>query len=133
MKNCSLFAVYDGHGGEGCCNKLKEVFHRYLLRNFKFEGFEKRLITQCLKFDEDFNQKAKDDPSTRLSGSCAVTLIVLDDLLIFVNVGDSRAIYSKNKGLRLKSATYDHKPQFFSEMNRVFKNGGQLYRMSSCK
>ena len=34
VKDCSLFAVYDGHGGDACSNKLKEVFHRFILKDF---------------------------------------------------------------------------------------------------
>lgn len=52
---------------------------------------------------------------------------------MFVNVGDSRAIMSKKKGRDLQICTYDHKPQFFSEMKRIFSKNGQLYRVSSNK
>lgn len=48
-----------------------------------------------------------------------------------MNVGDSRAIVSYDKGARVKVCTYDHKPQFFSEQQRVWQNGGVLYRVSS--
>lgn len=51
-----------------------------------------------------------------------------DRTLIFINIGDSRAILSKNGGRDLSICSYDHKPQFFGEMQRIFKNGGQLYR-----
>lgn len=53
----------------------------------------------------------------------------LDSSLVFINVGDSRSIMSKNNGSELMICTYDHKPQFFGEMQRVFKAGGQLYRV----
>lgn len=56
---------------------MKEVFHRYLLRDFKFDDYEKHLKTQCLKFDQDFNKKVKNDPKNKMSGSCAVTLLVM--------------------------------------------------------
>lgn len=32
-------------------------------------------------------------------------------------------------GSELTICTYDHKPQFFGEMQRIFKAGGQLYRV----
>ena len=38
---------------------------------------------------------------------------------------------SYDKGARVKACTYDHKPQFFSEQQRVWQNGGVLYRVSS--
>lgn len=36
---------------------------------------------------------------------------------------------SKNRGSELAICTYDHKPHFFGEMQRIFKAGGQLYRV----
>lgn len=127
--------MYDGHGGDACSNKLKEVFHRYILKDFSFANVEENLRNQCRNFDNEFNSKVKTDQKNKLSGSCAVVLLILgtrhfyhayliDKRLIFINVGDSRAILSKKKGEYLKSVTYDHKPQFFSEMNRIFSKGG---------
>ena len=40
---------------------------------------------------------------------------------------------SEKKGQVIISATFDHKPQFFNEMSRIFEKGGQIYRMSSCR
>lgn len=59
--------------------------------------------------------------------------LTLDDKLIFLNVGDSRAILSKKGGQELTICSYDHKPQFFGEMQRILKNGGQLYRVCNNK
>jgi serine/threonine protein phosphatase PrpC len=50
-----------------------------------------------------------------------------------LNVGDSRAILSKKGGQELTICSYDHKPQFFGEMQRILKNGGQLYRVCNNK
>ena len=57
---------------------------------------------------------------------------VTDNLLLFVNVGDSRAILSRKRG-EITICSYDHKPQFFGEMQRIFKYGGQLYRVCNNK
>lgn len=77
---------------------------------------------------------ARKDYQCDTSGSCALVLLAIgrlyksqikafsnpqDDELIFVNVGDSRAIVSYDKGAKVKACTYDHKPQFFSEQQRV--------------
>ena len=58
---------------------------------------------------------------------------MLDDKLVFVNVGDSRAILSRKHGADISICSYDHKPQFFSEMQRIFKQGGHLYRVCNNK
>lgn len=36
-------------------------------------------------------------------------------------------------GKELQICSYDHKPQFFGEMQRILKNGGQLYRACNNK
>ena len=81
IKNCCLFAIYDGHGGSACCDKLKEVFHRYLLEDLKQESYESQIVHSCRKFDSDFNHKVKSDPVSKQSGSCALTLLVLGNYL----------------------------------------------------
>ena len=50
-----------------------------------------------------------------------------------MNIGDSRAFVSKSHGKDIQICSYDHKPHFFAEMQRIFKKGGQLYRVSSNK
>lgn len=40
---------------------------------------------------------------------------------------------SKNNGKEIQICSYDHKPHFFAEIQRIFRKGGQLYRVSSNK
>lgn len=35
---CSMFSVFDGHGGINCCNFLKEKLHEKILENFEYEN-----------------------------------------------------------------------------------------------
>ena len=49
------------------------------------------------------------------SGSCAIVLLVVDDLCYSINVGDSRAIMSAAGGKYLVNLSYDHKPGAPSE------------------
>jgi serine/threonine protein phosphatase PrpC len=60
-------------------------------------------------------------------------IFFLDEKLIFANIGDSRAFLSKNRGQEIQICSYDHKPHFFGEMQRIFKHNGQLYRVCSNK
>ena len=134
VKNCSMFAVYDGHGGADCCNFLKENLHTYVLNTLTPSDLKASIKQSCNKLDGDFMKKCRDERGFDTSGSCGLALIIigrrssLDNNLVFVNVGDSRAVLSKGEGAEVQICTYDHKPQFFGEMQRVFKNGGQLYR-----
>lgn len=52
-----MFAVYDGHGGDDCCNYLKEQFHTYALENFSSKNMDKNLKTSALRLDKDFADK----------------------------------------------------------------------------
>jgi serine/threonine protein phosphatase PrpC len=72
-----MFGVYDGHGGDDCCNYLKDKFHSYALESFDFGKFENTLKSACVKLDEDFANKVMDDMSGDTSGSCALSLILL--------------------------------------------------------
>lgn len=55
----------------------------------------------------------------KFSGSCACTLMVLNNSLLAINVGDSRAILSTNKGEEVKDISKDHKPSFINEFSRI--------------
>jgi protein phosphatase 2C family protein 2/3 len=44
------------------------------------------------------------------SGSCAIVVLVVDDVCYSVNVGDSRAIMSAGGGKYVVSLSLDHKP-----------------------
>ena len=62
------------------------------------------------------------------SGSCAVVLLVTPSTVYCANVGDSRAISSRNFGQVKTSISKDHKPSEASEKNRIIKAGGKVYQ-----
>lgn len=51
----------------------------------------------------------------------------IDDDIYIVNVGDSRAVMSKDSGNEIKAVTNDHKPMDPTEYNRIISNGGKIY------
>jgi serine/threonine protein phosphatase PrpC len=61
------------------------------------------------------------------SGTCATTMLVIDDTCYIANTGDSRAIMSVNGGQQVITLSNDHKPTDLVEVNRILKNGGQIY------
>jgi len=62
------------------------------------------------------------------SGSCAVALLIIDDMCYVANVGDSRAILSQNGGVGKYSLTRDHKPCDKMEQKRITDAGGKVYQ-----
>lgn len=133
VSHCSMFGVYDGHGGAECCNFQKENQHNYLLNKYNVSKFEENTKKAFKEIDTDFLRKAQKDFYVDTSGSCAQVLLVVDSKLIFINVGDSRGIISKKNGQEIEATTFDHKPHYFSELQRIFKHKGELYRVSSNK
>lgn len=52
-------------------------------------------------------------------------------LLQFNNLGDSRAILSKNSGRDIIELSQDHRPDRKIEKDRITKNGGHIYQTHS--
>lgn len=128
--NCSIFSVFDGHGGKECCNFLKEHLHNSLVDVLDMEGFFiSSLKRQYQTLDETYIRSAigKDN---NFAGSCAITFLAFNNSLFIINTGDSRAIISQNGGLKAVAVSEDHKPGNQSEFTRIIENGGELYRMS---
>ena len=44
------------------------------------------------------------------SGSCALVVLIIDQICYIANVGDSRAIFSTERGSKVYSLSNDHKP-----------------------
>lgn len=131
MNNCAMFSVFDGHGGTDCCNFLKENLHNKILADLDIhEDFDASLKKLFTEVDQTYLKRAI-KKKQNYSGSCANCLFVLDEEVVVVNTGDSRAVCSKNGGSQVEAMSIDHKPGYFSEFSRVIGNGGQLYRVSS--
>lgn len=90
--------MYDGHGGSGCANFLKEKLHLFVTKEScfpqypevalkrGFEAAEKEFIEQC--------QSRTDKGLLDKSGSCALVVLIVGNNCYVANVGDSRAILS---------------------------------------
>ena len=100
----NYFAIYDGHGGEKCCNFLQETV---------IETETGKLLDK--------------------SGSCAVSALIIDEFCFVINVGDSRALYSFDSGKQFIQVTRDHKPNDPIERERIEKAGGKIYKEDKVK
>ena len=125
--NTFFFAVYDGHGGNGCSLYLKEKLHHFI-KNFTKESLNEAINTVEEKFmsDEALDEKGEiKDPS----GSCGIMALIQKNKLIIANVGDSRLVLFKKNSLYF--STEDHKPGSPSEKTRIEKGGGMVYQTPS--
>lgn len=93
---CSFFGVYDGHGGSGCADFLRDNLHLFVIKEScfphkpmdalvrGFEAAEKKFMELCQSSEQ----------LTDRSGSCALTVLIVNDTCYIANVGDSRAVLS---------------------------------------
>ena len=124
LSDTYFFAVYDGHGGNGCSLYLKENLHKYI-NNFSKEGVNEAInIVENIFLKEkalDENGFTKDH-----SGSCAIMALINKNKLIIANIGDSRLVLFKNNSPFF--ITEDHKPNSPKEKLRIEKAGGSIYQ-----
>ena len=128
---CSFFGIYDGHGGNSCAEFLRDNLHHYVVRDENFPVNPIEALKQGFKSAEnDFLTKHAyiSGEIKERSGSCALVVLVVDDIIYIANCGDSRAILSKNKGKEIIQLSRDHKPDDPDETKRIVEAGGKIYQ-----
>lgn len=143
-----LFAVFDGHGHHG------EVVSKYCADHFFSDLLGRKALKAShspspdilaaslrktfLKFDSQLKEAALNyKPSTPtenklsfvFSGTTATMVLVLKDLFVIANTGDSRTLLCRNGGLHF--ATTDHNPGNETEDDRILAAGGNIHTTPS--
>ena len=123
---CSFFGLYDGHGGKGCCDFLRDNLHKYIISDINFpHNPQKSLVNGFIKAENNFlKEYGKKDSS----GSCAIVLLIIEKRCYIANVGDSRAILSGDNGLKTYILSRDHRPGDEREYKRILDAGGKIYQ-----
>ena len=129
--NVSYFSVFDGHSGNKCSDFLRENMHNYILNSPFFPSNMIKAIKEAFnKAEETFKSMAYDSTKNILldkSGSCALIMLIINNYLFSINLGDSRAIYSYDTGKYLYQITRDHKPNDEIERKRIESAGGKVF------
>lgn len=132
-----LFAVFDGHGGRGAANVLRDTFAPTLAEELqrtrrKGESAQKALTSAFRRVNKVLEERtnAPDQPEKSpfkaQCGATACVCLVVDNVLWTANVGDARAVLSrKGQPLRLSR---DHKPLNPDEEQRIRACGGWVTR-----
>ena len=127
----SYFSIFDGHSGKNCSDFLKENLHKYIFTSQFFPSDTIKAIRESFQKAEDtFKSMAYDQKNNVLKdkcGSCALVMLILNNYLYAINLGDSRAIYSYDTGKYLYQITRDHKPNDEIEKKRIEKAGGKVF------
>lgn len=128
---CSFFGVYDGHGGAGCADFLRDNLHHFVIKQETFPWNPKEALRQGFASAERAFIESVSSIGHQVSdrsGSCAVVLLVVGDMCYCANVGDSRAVLSAEAGTRVFPLTKDHKPNEENEARRILMAGGKVYQ-----
>ena len=118
------FAVYDGHGGNGCSLYLK----KNLYKNIK-EPTVKGLRNAINETENNFLEQVAVNSQGNVedtSGSCGVMVLIKNKKCIIANLGDSRCVLYRSK--RIVFSTRDHKPNSDFEKKRIELAGGSIYQ-----
>ena len=129
IPNISYFGIFDGHGGDKCSKFLKDNLDKFLFNSPNFPANPIESIRNAFKTAEyQFYQKAvQNGKLVDRSGSCALIALIINDVVYAINLGDSRALYSRDGGKEYYQITRDHKPNDEKERNRIEKAGGNVY------
>jgi protein phosphatase PTC2/3 len=128
----SIYGVFDGHGGKDVSDALKKIIPTY---------FSKHVFNSKMKYNNEheignkirksfliLDNIIKNNINSYTVGSTASIIIKYNNLLIIVNLGDSRAvILQKNAAYpngNILFATKDHKPEI--ERERIQNSKGSV-------
>ncbi|EGR29805.1 protein phosphatase 2c, putative [Ichthyophthirius multifiliis] len=125
----SFFAIYDGHGGSNCADYLRDNLHLFIIKDDFFPENPIEAIKRGIYYAEQSFLKMAEETNDR-SGSCAIILLIMDDMAYVANIGDSRAILSMKNGQIISNLSQDHKPEF--EKERIEAAGGNIYYNYNC-
>jgi hypothetical protein len=87
----SYFAVYEGFGGNGCANFMKENLHKLIIKNPNFpQNITKSVQESCVKCDYEFVLGALRRDPVDDSGCTAIIFLVLNQIGYMIHVGNSK-------------------------------------------
>ncbi|GMF40166.1 unnamed protein product [Phytophthora fragariaefolia] len=135
-QDCSLFAVFDGHGGRLAADLAAERVAEHLAQaadkagvfpGGKAEGADPAKIGEAMtaafmSLDESIRKTFEENFGSDQSGCTAIAALVTPSHVVVANSGDSRSVMAKDG--RTVEMSYDHKP-----INRKrIENAGGLVR-----
>lgn len=126
--NVHFFGVFDGHGvfGTQCSNFVKERVVEMLSEDPTLvDDPEKAYKSAFLRVNEELHDSEIDDS---LSGTTAITVLVVGNKIYVANVGDSRAVLAVKDRNRIlaEDLSYDQTPFRSDECERVKTCGARV-------
>ncbi|XP_059167936.1 LOW QUALITY PROTEIN: protein phosphatase 1L-like [Physella acuta] len=126
--NYSVYAVFDGHGGEFAAEYIEEQLFCSIRKEFTQGSFQndpdlvKQVLTSVIRtVDAQLVCLSRDRMD--LSGSTGIIVFQKGNHITVANIGDSRAVMCDTKGNVVALST-DHKPSDPKEQQRIVDAGG---------
>ncbi len=133
-KDVSLFAIFDGHGGQEvatfCAKNVEKVLKsnkHYQNQRFKvaleetFEELDK--LMQSKEGQQELNKNRQTDMGKSIAGCTALVVLLYKDFMFVANAGDCRCLLMDTQG-KIYIMNEEHKPQLDHEFNRIKNAGG---------
>ncbi|GAV73902.1 PP2C domain-containing protein [Cephalotus follicularis] len=120
----SFYGVFDGHGGKGAAQFVREHLPRIIVEDADFPLELEKVVTRAFMETDAAFAKSCSLESTLSSGTTAITVMIFGRSLLVANAGDCRAVLSRC-GLAL-DLSKDHRPCSTEERMRIESLGGYV-------
>lgn len=132
--NCSIFTIFDGHGGPEVANFCRRQLSQHIARqihneksNFdpnKIDAFIEKILTQSfLDLDKQISSSFKEVES---SGSTCCLCLIINKKLYCANIGDSKCLVIRGSDPIFIST--EHSCKNSKEVERIKEQGGMVFQ-----
>lgn len=123
-----FFGVFDGHGSAQVAQFCADNLPKHVTRGQPSQA-PQALKEAFVAVDRMIGEAAKNMPPNTPGhpvncGSTAVVCLISPDVISVANIGDSRAVLSRNG--RAHELSQDHKPSNWEETDRISRAGGRV-------
>ncbi|KAG5564224.1 hypothetical protein RHGRI_000428 [Rhododendron griersonianum] len=118
----SFYGVFDGHGGKGAANFVRDHLPRVIVEDADFPLELEKVVTRSFMETDAAFAKSCSLESALSSGTTALTAMIFGRSLLVANAGDCRAVLSR-RGMAIEMSK-DHRPCCDIERMRIESLGG---------